>query len=353
MPRRLTSVDIPASSDPASVLASGNFPPRPVLPCGAMPQVLQTTKFIVPDPYRRWEDPYFDGLRVLLAVYPPPIELPADVTVTRRDVHPGGQGAKEKQSGEGKKWELSWTKEVEISYDQKTWLPARCEFKVYHKFDTSINEANWRVLAAIKLIDRVLQPGDRAAFEALSSSGGIFLRLESSHTVSQVKRCALYTVRDSENCLISPTMGKGSLEDAGPPYVVLRAEEFEWCRPTTWGFARNDKKKDADSDLILERGHYRTQPIAYRFSEHASSEWLVGQVSNSALIGVPCLWMEATNFKQGKDFLDTTLSCQLVTQWCQAAEKTDDGYRFRLQLPWWVNRRSELELPSGHGVSTP
>ena len=226
MSKELSRVDVPNVTDVSSGLAALSVPPRPRDTSGNRYVIDPTTEFMV-EYGCQWHDPYFDGFRTLLGIAPPPITLPAQVRVSRKDI-----AAASNDSVEGKKWTITWTEPVEISVGNAKRYNARCSFVVYHKFDCSQSQANWRINAKIEPIKSGLSTAEQTMLALRQSAtlhlkrGGQVYNISSVVSISQTQK---------DNILIRPPCEKPAQHDS---YFVLEPQQFEWCTPVQASFAR-------------------------------------------------------------------------------------------------------------------
>jgi|GEM_PF-4889591 len=258
------------------------LPARPLDRNSSVYVVAPNTEFKTQEGYP-WASPFYHGLKVLLAKFPPPIELPQSVSVYRTDKLPGMDN-----NIEGKLWTLTWSEKAHIVLHGVEY-GARCSFTVYHKYDKNRSEANWRVYVVVKPDSSSLPPRGFSEYEAL---GTVVLKLARPASCrapgSEIKEALVTTGHNPrKNNLVRPSNGLGDLASCKDTYVVLDAHEFEWVSAHAESHARAKKQSSNAAAILLDREHFLTQPTGFRFTVASSLDWFYDEMQDSALIGIP------------------------------------------------------------------
>jgi hypothetical protein len=285
-----------------------------------------------------WEQPHYDGLRVLLKKFPPPIRLPRSVTVARADKLPN-----EDVLLEGKRWTLTWVDNSTKILVGDVMYPVHCAFSVYHKFDKQRGEANWRIFAVIKPKNSSLPPGGVSSLEKLSS---VTLLIPSDEGIVAKDSVLTLGANNRKNNLVRPEDSHESTSGVTYSHLNLSAHEFEWVMPDREGFARAYKRSVVANADLLEREHFRTQPTVYRFAPHSCATWFKAELRDAALMGIPRCSLIVPISQEGRAFVDAAAERFR----CQPGPRIDGGYQLcDWALPAFADNEAEFTLPKAYG----
>lgn len=320
-------VNVPAAIAHASTLG---LPDRAALRAQGSTHSMGGTQFRADPRGPSWDSPYYDGLRLLLKKFPPPIRLPGSVSVARADRLP-----EQDPLLEGKRWTLTWTESGAEVFAANRSFPVRCTFTVYHKYDKVRQEANWRIYAIIRPNERVLSEGDSRILADLRS---VTLRLRTPQGEASKESVLTVGPNPKKNNLARPSGDdRGGTHDTYS-YVILSAHEFEWVSTDRESFARSKRGAHSDASDLLEREHFKTQPTSYRWTPESSAVSFVQELCQSALIGIPRATLMAPRTTEGLTFFMKTGEVAAAQPFSSKiklspGELRGDNQLFKIELP--------------------